>query len=181
MTDAATPATDVAARPSSGTPAEVARAYFAAVAARDPDAMAALWADDGVEDIVPVGIFRGPEEVRAFFVELFGAVPDAETVVEQVLADEGTAVVKYRMNGTFTGSPLMGLEATGGRIELRGADILEISGGLIRRNTAYYDGMAMGRGIGLLPPQDSGAEKVLFSAFNAVTKVRSTVRDQMDR
>jgi hypothetical protein len=85
------------------------------------------------------------------------------------------------MNGTFTGSPLMGLEATGGRIELRGADILEISGGLIRRNTAYYDGMAMGRGIGLLPPQDSGAEKVLFSAFNAVTKVRSTVRDQMDR
>lgn len=178
MTEAATPATDVES--SAGrAPEEVARAYFAAVAARDPDAMAALWAEDGVEDIVAVGIFRGPEEVRGFFAELFGAVPDAETVVEQVVADGGTAVVKYRLAGTFTGSPLMGLDATGGRIELRGADVLEISGGRIRRNTAYYDGMAMARGIGLIPPQDSGAEKVLFGAFNAVTKVRSTIRDQM--
>ncbi len=179
MADA--PASDAPPSSSARTPEEVARAYFAAVAARDPDAMAALWAADGVEDVVPVGIYRGPEEVRDLFGRIFGALPDLETVVEQVVADTGHAVVKHRMAGTFTGTPLMGLEATGRRIELRGADVLEVSGGLIRRNTAFYDGMAVARGIGMLPPQESGAEKAMFAAFNAVTKVRSAIGEHLAR
>jgi steroid delta-isomerase-like uncharacterized protein len=177
----ASQATSAASAPAAGSAEEVVRSYFAAVAARDPEAMARHWAPDGVEDIVAVGIFRGPDEVREFFAALFAALPDAETVVEQVVAEGGTAVVRWRMAGTFTGGPLLGLEPTGRRIELRGADVLEVAGGLIERNTAYYDGMAMARGIGLLPPQDSGAEKALFAVFNAVTKIRSTVRERAAR
>lgn len=157
---------------------EVARSYFAAVAARDADGMAAHWHEDGVEDIVAAGIFRGPEEVRGFFTELFGALPDAETIVERVLVDGDTAIVLYRIGATFTGKPLMGLEATGGRVEIRGCDVLDVRGGLIERNTAYYDGMAMARGIGLLPSQESGAEKAMFTAFNALTKVKSAIRER---
>lgn len=162
----------------SRSPEEVGRSYFDAVAARDPDAMAAHWHREGIEDIVPVGIFRGPDEVRGFFEELFGALPDAETIVERVVADEETVVVKYRTSGTFSGGPLMGLDPTDGRIELRGVDVLEVRDGLIERNTAYYDGMAMARGIGMLPAQDSGTEKAMFSAFNAVTKLRGAVQER---
>jgi hypothetical protein len=40
------------------------------------------------------------------------------------------------------------------------------------RNTAYYDGMTFAREIGMLPPRDSQAERAMFAAFNAVTRVR---------
>jgi len=164
---------------SSRTTEQVGRSYFEAVSARDSQAMADHWHADGVEDIVPVGIFRGPAEVKEFFDELFGAVPDLETVVEQVVSDNRTVVVKYRATGHFTGTPLQGLDPTGGLIELRGVDVIEVRDGLIERNSAYFDGMALARGIGVLPPQDSGVEKALYGAFNAVTKVRAAVRDRM--
>jgi hypothetical protein len=40
------------------TPEETVRSYFDAVIARDPEGMAEHWADDGIEEILPVGIFR---------------------------------------------------------------------------------------------------------------------------
>ncbi len=46
---------------------EVANSYFGAVSARDPDGMAEHWHPEGVEDIVPLGVFRGPEGVRTLF------------------------------------------------------------------------------------------------------------------
>ncbi len=152
--------------------AEVATSYFGAMTARDADAVASHWHDDGVDDIVPVGILRGPGEVREFFAEVFAAVPDAEVVVERVVAEEGVAVVQWRLSGTFSGGLFQGIEPTGRRIELRGVDCLEIEEGKIVRNSSYYDGMAFARGIGMLPSRDSGAEKAMFAAFNAVTRAR---------
>lgn len=150
----------------------IARSYFAAVSARDPDAMGALWDPDGVDDLVPIGVFRGPQEIRELFGQLFRALPDAETIVDRVTADERGAVVQWRMSGTFSGGPFMGVEPTGRRVDLRGADCIEVEGGRIVRNTAYYDGMDFARGVGLLPERDSGVERAMFAAFNALTKVR---------
>ena len=50
---------------------------------------------------------------------------------------------------------------------------MEVEDGKIVRNTAYYDGAAFARGLGLLPQRDSQGEKAMLAAFNAVTKVRS--------
>lgn len=155
---------------------DVARSYFDAVAARDPDAMAAHWHADGVDDLVPVGILRGPGEVRAFFGELFAAIPDFELVVERVTAGERVAAVQWRAAGSFDGGPFQGIDATGGRIELRGCDCLEVEDGKLVRNTAYYDGMAFARGAGLLPALDSAGERAMKGAFNALTKLRSALR-----
>ena len=99
------------------TPEETVRSYFDAVIARDPDAMAEHWAEEGIE-------------------------------------------------------------ATGRRVELRGADLLDIEDGKLVRNTAFYDGAQFARAIGLLPPQDSGAERAMRSAFNTVTKVRRAVAER---
>jgi predicted ester cyclase len=155
---------------------EAARTYFDAVTARDPDAMAACWHPEGVEDIIPLGVFRGPEAVRVLFSELFRAMPDFELTATRITADHEVAAVQWRSKATFTGARFQGIEPTGRRIELRGTDCLEIDDdGRITRNTAVFDGAALARGIGMLPPENSGAEKAMRGAFNAVTKLRQAV------
>ena len=158
---------------------DAAVSYFQAVADRDPDAMARHWHPDGVDDIVPLGMFRGPGAVRALFRETFAAMPDMQTTVIAVTADDAVAAVQWRSEGTFTGAPFRGIEPTGRRVELRGTDCLEIGeDGLIQRNTAIYDGAAFARAIGMLPVEDSGADRAMRGAFNAFTRVRKAARSR---
>jgi len=163
------------------TPAEptrveaTARSYFDALAARDAGAAALAWDQNGVNDIVPVGIFRGPEAIRAFFEELFTAVPDVRFTVERIIADEEAASVQWRAAGTFSGGSFQGLEPNGRRVDLRGNDCLEIEDGKIMHNTGVFDGAAFARQVGLLPAEDSGADRAIRAGFNTVTKLRRTI------
>ena len=159
---------------------DVALGYFAALNDRDLDAAASFLDDEVVEEITGVGVFRGPREVRTFFDGLFRAVPDMEVTVESTTREKDTAVVQWRMSGTFTGDPLFnGVHATGGRMELRGCDVIEVnSDGKIVRNTAYQDGLEMARTLGLMPPQDSPTERAMIAAFNGATKVRQAVKER---
>jgi hydroxyacylglutathione hydrolase len=152
-------------------PARVARTYFDAVAARDVDAMVACWAPGGIENIAPIGQLSVPEGVRAFFTELFAAVPDQKFEVLDVVAARNQAAVRWHSTGTFCGGPFMGVEPTGARIELEGLDLLTVADGLIQRNDAYYDGTQFARQIGMLPARDSAAERGLTNAFNARTRL----------
>ncbi|MEA2420662.1 MAG: hypothetical protein QOE60_2868 [Thermoleophilaceae bacterium] len=154
-----------------------ARSYFEALGRRDVDGMMDHWKEDGVVDLVPIGILRGRNEISAFFRDMFAAFPDAETTVTRVAAGQNEVAVEWRMNATFSGAQFQGVEPTGRPVELRGVDIVEIADGEIVSNTAYYDGMAFARGAGLLPPQDSGAERAMRSAVNAATRLRRAVAD----
>jgi steroid delta-isomerase-like uncharacterized protein len=142
--------------------------------------MLAHWSEEGVVDLVPLGILRGREQIGAFFRELFAAFPDLETTVTRVAAGQSEVAVEWRMSATFTGEPFQGIEATGRPIELRGIDLIEIEDGKNVTNTAYYDGMAFAREIGLLPAQDSGAERAMKGAVNAVTKARRALTEGRD-
>ena len=161
------------------TPEQTAESYFAAISARDAQAMAGHWHPEGVEDFVAFGIYRGPDEIRGFFDELFAAIPDAETIVDRVVADQHHAVVQWRLRGTFSGGSFQGLDAPGKHVEMRGCDVLETEDGLITRNTAYSDGLDFARQIGMLPPQSSGAEKALYGAFNGINRLRTTIEDRI--
>jgi steroid delta-isomerase-like uncharacterized protein len=158
---------------------EHVRSYFEAVDARDPEAMASHWSPEGVEDLVPMTVLRGRDQIVSFFRELFTAMPDLETTVHRMVTDDTHAVVEWRQAGTFTGGPFQGLEPNGRRIEMRGMDMFEVEDKQILSNTAYYDGAAVPRQLGMLPPQDSGAERAMKSAFNAATKVRKAVNERM--
>jgi steroid delta-isomerase-like uncharacterized protein len=149
----------------------VARSYFEAVGACDIDAMTAFWAPGGIENIVPIGELSVPDGMRAFFSELFAALPDSKTEVLDLVAARNQAAVRWRTTGTFCGEPFQGIEATGARVELEGLDLLTIEDGLIRRNDAYYDSMSFARQIGMMPPRDSGAERRVAQAFNTRTRV----------
>jgi predicted ester cyclase len=168
------PQTETATR----SPAEVARQAFDAVIARDIDGIVANWHPEGVGDWVAIGIYRGHEGIRDVFGQIFGATPDMEMIVERIVGDDDVAIVQWRSSGTFEGRPFMGIDPNGNRVELRGVDVIEVEDGLIVRNTVYYDGNAVARGIGLMPAQDSGAEKAMIGAFNGVTRLRRAIRDR---
>lgn len=152
-------------------PADVARTYFEAMAAADLDGAASHWAPDILERIAPVGELRGPEEVRAFFQQLFTAFPDQRFEVLDLVPAGNQVAVRWRSTGTFCGGPFQGIDPTGARIEMEGFDLLTIEDGLIRRNDAYYDGTQFARQMGMLPPKDSTAERGMTAAFNARTRL----------
>jgi steroid delta-isomerase-like uncharacterized protein len=176
-TAAKTPAKAPPAKPrrrfqrESGDPVGIAQSYFSAVDARDVDAMVACWAEGGLDRIAPIGELRAPDGVRAFFGELFAAVPDSRLEVLDVVAQDDKVVVRWRTTGTFCGEPFQGIEANGSRLTLEGCDMLTIEDGLIRNNDAYYDGTQFARQVGLLPAQDSAAERGMTKVFNLRTRL----------
>jgi|SRR5215211_101511 len=157
---------------------EKARSYFEAMDRRDAAGMAAHWREDGVEDVVPVGLMRGREELRDFFASMFAAMPDARTTVTRLVAGEQSCAVEWRLEGTFDGAPYMGIEPTGKHVELRGLDLLEVEDDELVSNTAYFDGAGFARQIGMLPPDGSGADRAMKSAFNALTKARRALAER---
>ncbi|HET8758071.1 MAG TPA: ester cyclase, partial [Solirubrobacteraceae bacterium] len=159
--------------------AEVVRQYFDALARRDVDAMAALWAPDGEEHIAGQVDAVGPGGVRGYFTELFTAFPDFELTVETTVAEADKVAVHWKATATMTG-PLWGLEPTGAHIDIEGIDLLRVRDGLIARNDAVPDGMALARQIGLVPPAGSAIEQRLFSAFNARTRASRRVAARSD-
>jgi steroid delta-isomerase-like uncharacterized protein len=159
-------------KPRTPGPGKVARGYFDAVAARDLDAMVSCWAAGGVENIAALGRPLGvPDEMRAFFAELFKAIPDMRFEVLDVVAARNQAAVRWHAGGTFCGGPFQGIEPTGAHVDLEGIDLLTIEDGKIVRNDAYYDSGQFARAIGLLPPQESATERRMASAFNARTRM----------
>jgi steroid delta-isomerase-like uncharacterized protein len=146
------------------------------VAARDPEGIVRFGAPDEVADFVAVGEFHGPDEVRRLFGEVFAAFPDFEMTVNRIVSDERTAVVQWHATGTFTGAPFLGILPTGRGIDLKGVDVFEIEGGLVRRATVYCDGATMARQIGVLPKQDSTGDRALLAVFNLRTRAAKLIK-----
>jgi steroid delta-isomerase-like uncharacterized protein len=154
------------------------RSYYDALAARDVRAVGEHWRDDGVDDMVPDQVLRGRAAIEDYFRELFAAAPDAQFSLTRLVTGEREAAAEWRMRGTFAGAAFRGIEPTGKPFELRGVDFFEVGDGKLKSNTGYYDGADFARQIGLLPPRDSGAERAMTSAFNAVTKLRRAVNER---
>lgn len=157
---------------------EKVRAYFEAMDNRDAEGMASHWSEEGVEDIVPVGVVRGRDELREYFRSMFAAMPDARTTVTRLIAGEQSCAVEWRLEGTLSGAPFMGIDPTDKHVEIRGFDLFELENENLVSNTAYFDGMGFARQIGMLPPDGSGTDRAMRSAFNTVTKLRRAVAER---
>src|SRR4051812_35993573 len=164
-------ATDTERKPKKATTAKVAKAYFDAINAHDIEAAAACWAV-GAEDVLHgQRTFVGPDGIRAFLRELLGAIPDARLDVHDQTTEADRSVLRYTLRGTFAGpGSWNGIEPTGARLEIPGADCFVVADERIVRNEAYVDGMTVGRQMGMLPEQDSNAEHRMTALFNTRTK-----------
>jgi hydroxyacylglutathione hydrolase len=161
---------------------QVVTDYFDALARRDVEAMAALWAPDGREHIASQIDAVGPNGVREYFTELFTAFPDFALTVETTVAQDDKVAVHWTARATMTG-PFMHLEPTGAHVELEGIDLLRVADGKIARNDAVADGMGVARQIGVVPAAGSALESRLFAAFNARTRAtrRAAARSELER
>ena len=150
----------------------VARAYFAAIDARDIDAAVALWAEGGREHVRGQVDTSAPAGVREFIGGLIDAVPDLRMEVVSTIAEGDRCGVQWRLTGTFAGpGGFGGLAPTGTPIQLEGFDLLAVRDGLVQSNDAFTDSMTFARQIGMMPAQGSTAEQRLAGAFNARTRL----------
>ncbi len=148
-------------------------AYFDALTRHDLDAIAAAWAPDGHCHVAGQADAAGPDGVRAYWAELFGAVPDMRFTVEALIAEGDHVSVQWSATGTFAGpGSYQGIEPTYAHLDLEGLDLFRLRDGQILREDAYTDGTTFARQIGLLPPSGSSAEQRMARAFNGQAKVR---------
>jgi predicted ester cyclase len=166
-----TAAEERAAESPRGDAAAIGTAYFAAVAARDADAMAALWEPGGIGEIHGLVTLRAPDDVRRWFGETFAAMPDLRMEVLEVIATGEKAAVHWHLTGTFTGpGKFQGMLPTGAVVDLTGCDVLTVVAGTIRRNDAYMNGAQMAQQLGALPPTGSVQERAMIGALNLKTR-----------
>jgi steroid delta-isomerase-like uncharacterized protein len=161
---------------------QVATAYFDAIKARDLDAMAAVWKPGSTDHFYGMADLRVPEDLRAWFGNLFRAIPDFVMEVQDMVAYGDKAAVRWRATGTFTGpGKFEGLTATGASIELEGLDLLTIKNGKIVENRAFTNAMEMARQMGAMPPAGSIGEKAMFGMVNGRTAAAGLVKRLRER
>jgi steroid delta-isomerase-like uncharacterized protein len=150
--------------------------YLEGEAAREVERIVSACAPGYVEDNVVLGRLEGTQKTAAFFNELFTAIPDFELWIDRVIAGGDEVAVEWHADGTFNGGPFQGIRPTGGRIELKGVDVFEVSHGRIARNTVYYDGASFARQIGMLPAPGSLADRAMLRMFNLRTRLKRAIR-----
>lgn len=118
----------------------------------DPERVLALFADDGVYEDVTLGLVaRGTEELRRYVSGAFAIIPDFTFGVTRRFAASHWAAIEWVMSGTHLGD-WPGMLATGKRFSgVRGASILELEAGKIRRQSDYWDAATFMHQVGLLP------------------------------
>ena len=116
-------------------------AYFEALAEQDLDAIAAAWAPDGVLRTVGDVEAGGPDGVRAYWAEFFGAMPDFRFEVAGHRRRRRPGRRPLGGQGHVRGpASFQGIEPTFARLDLVGLDIFDLRDGKIVREHAYTDG-----------------------------------------
>ena len=120
----------------------------------DLDACLKLYAEDAVQRMHD-GLFEGLEAIRERLARDLTAFEDAKYVVESFVEDGDTFADEWTFTGTNTGPFRLpdGSEvpATGGRVEIKGMELVEVRDGKIVLDNLYYDFMAALLQLGLVP------------------------------
>jgi glyoxylase-like metal-dependent hydrolase (beta-lactamase superfamily II)/predicted ester cyclase len=156
--------------------AEIAKRYFAALAAHDLEAAGALWRPGAIDRLVGVEDLVAPQGLRRYFGDLFAAFPDFAIEVLETTTGGSRTVVRWRATGTFAGpGTFQGYAPNHVRVELEGCDVVSVGDGLIDHNDAYIDTGDIARQLGLLPPIGSRAEARLAALANLRTRAVTAV------
>src|SRR3954449_6258819 len=131
---------------------------FELINAHDVSALRPMWTAETFERF-PDRTCRGPDEMAAYFEELFATLPDLHMEVITVAVEGEDAFVRWRLTGTPPGAAYAGIEPTGRGIELDGIDHFVVRDGKVASNFVVFDQMQVGRALGLLPADGSPADR----------------------
>lgn len=157
--------------------ADIAKRYFAALAAHDLDEALACWQPGAVDRFVGAQELVAPVGVRQYFTELFAAFPDFSFEILDLTSHRTRTAVRWRARGTFAGpGTFMGFAANDATIDIEGCDVVTVAHDLITHNDAYLDSGHLARQLGLLPPAGSVADARLTRLANLRTRLRRAVQ-----
>jgi steroid delta-isomerase-like uncharacterized protein len=80
----------------------------------------------------------------------YGAFPDIKQTIEDAVADDEKAAVRFSATGTHTGE-LMGLPPTGKQINIGGMCIFHVTEGKVTEWAEVFDQMSLMQQIGAIP------------------------------
>lgn len=117
--------------------------------AHDAEALAALFARDGVFEDVPFdAVAKGHAEMIRFWTDTWAAMPDFTMTLTNMFADDDSGGVEWTMSATQMGA-FADQPATGRSFALKAATIAHFSGGKIVRWTDYWSLSSFRRQVGL--------------------------------
>jgi len=132
------------------------RDYAAAWSSGDVEKVASFLTDDCVIENLGGGmIYRGQEEIKAWVRDNFASIPDFKIEVKSLFVAGDWAGAEWIQSGTYTGE-VAGVEVTGKEFSGRGASIIELREGKIRREAIYWDELSFLRQLGVMPEASSG-------------------------
>jgi steroid delta-isomerase-like uncharacterized protein len=119
---------------------EANRATFAAWNAHDPDAVAAVFAEDAtIRDVGSPEPVRGREAIRERAAHMLAAFPDFRLRQLDLVVGESANADRWEVTATHTGA-FMGMEATGNRVQVEGATFSRFDpDGLVVEDIHFWD------------------------------------------
>lgn len=126
--------------------------WVAAWNALDAARIASYYAADAAYDNVSgAAVLHGHAAIQGFLAAYFAAFTGPSVQITNIFASGDRAVDEWVFAGKYTGQ-LPGLPpGTGQPLSFRGVGVIELSGGLIARDTEYVDYVAILRQLGVLP------------------------------
>ena len=128
---------------------QLARDYFTAFLAADET----WWRNHIASDFrrhdpgLPFEVI-GPEGIKRLANLLLPGIPDLELPIEDMVAEGEKVLVRLRVRGTH-GGDLMGIAATGRKIDIGVLDLFQFRGGRLIEHWASLDNLGLLRQIGV--------------------------------
>jgi steroid delta-isomerase-like uncharacterized protein len=119
---------------------------------RNLDALEEFYAADAVWH-EPDQELQGLEEIRQYVDLYFGAFPDVNFTVEDVIAEGDKVVTRWTVRGTHQGETEEFGPPTGRQIELEGLTLHRLEGGRIVEEWERFDNLSFLQQLGLAPEQ----------------------------
>lgn len=132
----------------------VAESFFAAINARDLDAVVALLGPSFVNHAASPTMPRGADGMRRIFEMLYRGMPDLRFTCLEVVAEGERVVCLVELRGTQTGPleiPALRLPASGAELVTTHLHLFHVTGGRITAHWGGRDDIGMLRQLGHLP------------------------------
>jgi steroid delta-isomerase-like uncharacterized protein len=125
---------------------EIGQRWCDAWNSHNVDQVLAVYTDDVFLEDVPFGLVaHGSAELARLAQFFFAAVPDLHLQCVNIAVSGCHGTIEWVFNGTDVGA-----FKTGKPFSFRGVSVIDVRGGLIARNSDYYDAAAIMREAGIL-------------------------------
>jgi steroid delta-isomerase-like uncharacterized protein len=122
-------------------------------------------ASDYTQDEVEPGYPATRDGYKKEMGDFFKAFPDLNEKVNFMVADSSYVMVQYTLMGTNT-APMMGMPATGKKININGVDIVRLKNHKVVKQWEYDEEMKMMQQMGMMPGMGGDSSQAKTSGAN---------------